>query len=75
MGGGFLIGAGRTDKNELPDPSAEQTEVPFDILRGIGDPVHDNVEMGRSEQVGQAGLVAVHITRQQVSAPGFGIFS
>ena len=68
MAGRFLVGAGGADENKLAGPAAEQTQVPFNILRSKGNPIHDCVEFLPGEQPGQVGFVAVHIAHQQVRA-------
>ena len=41
----LLIGRGRADEDELLRAAAKQGEVALDVVRMVGDPVDDDVEL------------------------------
>jgi len=65
--GRLLIGGGRADEHELPGPATEQGQVPLDILRRVGDPVHNRIERQVPQDAADL-LLAVHICGQAMAA-------
>ncbi len=45
VGRRLLVRRGRADEDVLPDPAPEQCEVALDVIRRVGDPVDDDVEL------------------------------